>query len=483
MGENGLKNETIKALIWSFTDRFGQQIIYLVTGIILARTLSPSDYGLVGLLTIFTALSNLFIESGLGGALIKKKQTTNIDYCSVFYFNIGLSCLFYLFLFFFAPYIAEFYDEPQLTLLARVLFLALICNSFSFIQSNIFVKQIKFNSLARINIAALFCSSVIAVILAILQFGAWALVAQTLCLTAFRSLFLWMFSQWRPTERFSIEPLKEFFSFSSKVLLTGFLNAFFNNIYSVIIGKYFNKMELGFYQQASKFQDIPSSLIAGTFRSVALPVFSDVNNDNERLKRVLKKTQKSIAFIAFPVFLVLIIIARPLFVFLITEKWLPAVELFQLLLVGGIFNAISIVYNELLLSKGRSGLYLRMELVKKTFLILSVISCISFGVKGLVAGWVIYSFLSFLISAIWAGKIVSYSLRELFTDIFPYAVIAFIMAMISYLFIYLHVSDVLLMCIQITFCFTFYMGACRIFKPEIMQETFSYLKHLKDKKK
>lgn len=483
MNETSLKQRTITALIWSFIDKFGQQIIYLLSGIILARIVDVADFGLVAKLAIFTALSNLLIESGLGGALIKKQNVTDRDYVSVFYFNIGVSIIFYIILFFAAPAISAFYDEPQLTTLSRVLFLAIIFNAFSFIQSNIFVKHIKFQVLARINVTALLASSVVSILLAMYGFGVWALISQTLCLAFFRSLFLWILSSWRPNVRFSVEPLKEFFSFSSKVLLTGTLNTFFNNIYTVIIGKCFNTVQLGYYYQANKYQEIPNALISNTFRTVTLPVFSDVNTDEERLKRVLRKTQKTIAFISFPIYLGLIVVARPLIVVLIKEKWLPAVDFLQLLLLAALFTTLSAVYNELMLAKGRSGMYLRLEIIKKAFLVIGIVISIGFGVKALVAAWVVYALFSFVLSAVVAGKIVSYSLTELLKDITPYAIIALLMSALTYLFSYLPLNNILLLLIQATFGGIFYIVMCKVFKLEIWQETLSYFNRFRIKKK
>lgn len=479
MAEENLKNKTVKALAWSFADKFGQQAVYLVSGIVLARILSQADFGLTSMLAIFIALSNVLLDSGFGGALIKKQNTTQADYNAIFYFNVFTSVVLYAALYFSAPAIARFYNEPQLVLLSRVLFLTILFNAFNLIQTIILTKTLRFNQLAKLNFIALALTAVVSIILAMTGFGVWALVSQTLVLALFKSILLWVFNPWRPSLQFSMEPLKEAFAFSSRMLLSGIINVIFNNVYTVIIGKSYNKIELGNYQQANKFQDIPVSLISNTFRTVALPVFSNVNTDNERLARVLQKTNKSIAFILFPVIFGLYIIAEPLLTGLIGEKWLPSVGLFRILLFAGLFSVFAQVFNELLVAKGKSRTYLRIEIAKKIFLVIAILCTIRYGVSGLVAGWVAYSLVAMLLSGYYVFRIISYGFTAFFRSVTPYLALSIAMSLLIGSLGYIDMNAYLRMSLQIVLGVVIYAGGCLVFKLEIGNEALQLINRFK----
>ncbi|MEG1585482.1 MAG: lipopolysaccharide biosynthesis protein [Bacteroidales bacterium] len=482
MTADNLKHKTVKALAWNFADKFGQQAVYLIAGIVLARILTQADYGLTGMLAIFIALSNVLLDSGFGGSLIKNQHATQQDYNAIFYFNIFISVVLYALLFLCAPLIARFYNEPQLILLARVLFLTIIFNAFNLIQSIILTKKLQFNQMAKINFLALAFSSGVAVVLAIAGYGVWALIAQTLLLSLLKSILLWTLNPWRPSGGFAFAPLKEAFSFSSRMLLSGIINVIFNNIYSVIIGKYFNKIELGYYQQANKFTDIPVSLISNTFRTVALPVFSNVNSDNERLARVLQKTNKSIAFVLFPVIFGLEVIAEPLLIGLIGEKWLSSVPIFRILLLSGIFSVFSLIFNELLVSKGKSRTYLRVELVRKIVLVAAIMATFRLGVNGLAAGWVFYSFTGMLLGGYFACRIISYPFGNFFKSIAPYFLIAAAMGALIWSLYWMEWNIYLTMVLQIISGVLIYGAGCLLFRLEMGKEVLHLLGKLKNKK-
>ena len=296
------------------------------------------------------------------------------------------------------------------------------------------------------------------------------MVAQTMLLALFKSILLWCFNSWRPSFGFSLQPLKEAFAFSSRMLLSGIINVVFNNIYSAIIGKSYNKVELGNYQQANKFQDIPVSLISSTFRTVVLPVFSNVNTDNERLGRVLEKTIKSIAFVLFPVIMGLYVVAEPLIVGLIGEKWLPSVGIFRILLLSGLFSVFAQIFNELLVSKGKSRTYLRVEIAKKAVLVVAIISTLQWGVQGLAVGWVAYSFSALCLSGYYACRIISYPFASFFRSIAPYLLLAIAMTVCISLFFLVEMHTYLRMGIQIACGIVFYAGACLLLKLEMSKE-------------
>ncbi len=471
MTDENLKEKTVKALAWSFADKFGQQLIYLVTGgIVLPRLLLPEDYGMMGILAIFIALSNVLLDSGFGGALIKKQHTTQADFNAVFYFNVVVSFTLYALLYFSAPFIAAFYEEPQLTLLSRVYFLAILFNAFNLIQTIILTKELQFNRLAQINFASLLLSSIIAIGMALYGAGVWALVTQQLLLPLFKSILLWAFNRWRPSLGFSMQPLREVFAFSSRMLATGIINAVFNNIYSSIIGKVYNKVDTGNFVQAKRYQEIPVLLIANTFRSVALPVFSNVNTDNERLGRVLQKTNQSIAFVLFPVVLGLYVIAEPLIVGLVGDKWLPVVPILRILLLSGLFSVFAYIFTELLTAKGKSRTILRIEIVNKAILALIILCTFRQGIIWMVYGWVVYAFFTLLTSGYYACRIISYRLINFFRSITPYFLLAVVMALTTSLFGLIPMNAYARMGIQILFAILFYAGGCLLFRLEMGHE-------------
>lgn len=422
------------ALVWSFVDKFGQQIIYFVSGVILANLLMPTDYGKVGLLALFTALSNILIDSGFSSALIRKKDATDSDLSTIFYFNIVLSITFYLALFFAAPLLANFYNIPDLTSIARVIFLAIVFNAFGLIQQTLMFKNIHFTAFARINIIALTTASVAAIAVATMGYGVWALVTQTVGIAVVKSILLWVNSNWRPIRVFRFKSIKEFAAYSSNLLFTGILNTIFNNIYPLLIGKGFSTAAVGFYTQANKFHEIPSQLIGNIFRSVAFPTLSSINSDRVRLIRVFRSYMRTTSFFIFPIMCLMIVIAKPLIILLITEKWSASIPMLQIVSIAGMFSPLIILYYDLYNAIGRSDINFKMEIVKKCFLVVSICTFFYFDctIIALIWLWVIYSFLSFMATAIISHYKIGYKITTALKDISPYALIAAISGSAAY---------------------------------------------------
>lgn len=473
-----LKQKTEKALIWSFVDKFGQQIIYFVSGIILANLLMPGDYGKIGVLTIFIVLSNILIDSGFSSALIRKKGATDSDYSTIFFFNLIISLIFYFILYFSAIFIADYFEISDLVPISRLLFLSIIFNSFGLIQQTRMFKEIRFTEYARINIVALTISSVAAIWLAANGGGAWALVVQTLGLSVLKTILLWMFGRWYPKMIFSFASIKEFWRYSANLLGTGVLNAVFNNIYPLIIAKGFSTVTVGFYTQAQKLQDIPSALIANIFRSVAFPVLSTINDDKPRLLRVFGKYIRTTAFFIFPIMILLIVVANPLIITLITEKWSDSVPMLQVLAISGMFSPFIILYYDLFNTEGRSDINFKVEVVKKIFLIVGIVASFTIGnsIMNLIWVWVAYTSLSLVATAIVSSKVTGYKVVMLIKDIVPYFAVALISAALS-LTTYLFISVCWLQLIVATAIFVVsYISIVALFKMEIWLECLSLAK-------
>jgi teichuronic acid exporter len=479
--EKTLKEQTSSALIWSFIDKFGQQIIYLVTGIVLARILTPNDYGLVGSLVFFTALSTILIGSGYGRALINRPEIRQEEYDTVFYYNAGLGILLYVILFFCAPLISLFFRQPELTSLSRVLFISIVFNAVFLVQDTILSKQMALKKQARVNIYALIPASACAIIAAVYGMGVWALVIQSVLLAFFKMTFYWTFSSWRPKGSFNKQVLKDLFPFSSRVLATNLVMTVFNNIYFLLIGRFYYS-DLGFYTNANKYQEIPMGLISNTFRSVSIPLLSGVNNDNKRLKRVLSKLMKTLSLITFPVLLGMILVAKPLFIVLITEKWLASVPIFQILCLSGIFFVMNNVLQESVLAKGRSGELLMVEIVKKVILVLLIVVTLKYGVIGLAWGWAISNIATLFLSLFLSSKFVGYTIWDFLKDSFPYGAISSVLCGIAWFLSKPITNNFFFLGFCVAFVGILYILACWIFKLEASEEMFAWLRLKKAKR-
>lgn len=472
--EKTLKQKTTTALVWSFIDKFGQQILYFATGIILGRALTSSDYGLVGSLMFFSAISIAIIGSGYGRAIINQKKATQDELHTIFLYNVGTSLIFYLALFFSAPLIASFFHQPELVLLSRVLFLSIPLNALFVVQEIVLNLRMDLNSSAKANIFALIPTSILAAGAAIMGFGVWALVIQTLSLSAFKVIFCWIYGGFRPGGTFRRKVLKDLFPFGSRVMFTNLINAAFTNIYSLIIGRFYNVTQLGFYNFASKYQDIPSGLISNTFRAVSVPLLSQLNEEDDRLKRILGKLIGTVAFVGFPVMLGVVLIAKPLIVFLVTDKWLASVPIFQILCFSGILTAFNAVLQESVLAKGRSKAVLYVEILKKIVLVGMILLTVDKGIIGLAIGLVISSFAALVLSLLLSGKIVGYSIWHYLVDCAPYAVISTVLCVAAYFLSMPIESNLLKLVVCIGFVGILYVAICRLFKLEAMMEIWGW---------
>lgn len=473
--EKTLKEKTTTALIWSFIDKFGQQIIYLGTGIILGRTLDSKDYGVLGSLLFFIAISTILIGSGYNRALLNKKEVTKEDYNALFFYCTGVGALLYIILFFSAPLIGLFFDNNDLVLYSRVIFLSIIFTSFMIAPSTVLSKRMDLSGFAKANIFSLIPTSAITIYLALSGYGVWALIVQNVCFAFFKAIFYTYFAKWRPGLKCNFSILKENFSFSSKFLLSNLITTISNNIYYIIIGRVYGLSQLGFYTNANKYQEIPTTIISQTFKTVSMSLLSGINDDRERMKRVLSKMIQTIAFIGLPVMLGMILIAKPFYIVLITEKWLTSVSIFQILCVAGMFVIFNSVIEESILSKGKSGALLKLEIVKKSILVLSIFLSIDYGLNALAIGWGISWMFSLILTLILAKKTIGYSIIDFFKDCIGYFAIAFTLCTIAYLISRNIDNNYIFLAFCISFVGIFYLLLCHVFKLEAAVETYKWI--------
>ncbi|MDD2475458.1 MAG: lipopolysaccharide biosynthesis protein [Dysgonamonadaceae bacterium] len=475
MSDTTLKKRTVTALFWSFLDKFGQKVIFLISSVFLMRLLDISAYGIMGSLLIFTAISSLLIDSGFGRALLNHKQISALEYSTVFYFNLVISLFLYVALFLSAPFIALLFHEPLLIPVSRVLFLSLLFNGFSLIQTVIFTKASDFKTQTKANTTALVISTTIALIMAWKGFGVWSLVAQNVVYSFFRSLFLWLYSSWRPEWVFSMSKLKTFFAFSNKLLASGAIGAIFNNIYPSIIAMFYPMQQVGFYTQAYKYQDTPFSVLSDTFRSVSMLVLSEINDQTKRLHRVVSKLMKTMSFLSFPIAFILILIAEPLFVNVFGEKWLPSVLYFQILCLGGAMSPFTFILNELFIAKERSDFFLGVEIVKRIILIILIIAFFKQGITGLAVSWVVYMYITLIISLFLSKKLIAYCLWNFIKDAIPYISLSLVAVLAAYFASSQIPNDIWSMLTGMAVMGIVYLILCRVFNLEMTTEIKQYV--------
>jgi O-antigen/teichoic acid export membrane protein len=473
-----LTRKTTAALIWSMTERVGVQAVQFIIGIILARLLSPAEFGLVGMLTIFIAVSGIFIESGFGTALVQKQDATHTDECSIFYFNIFISVIAAVILCILAPYIAAFYHESILTPLTQVLSLNLIINAFGLIQVRILTKDIDFKTQTEVSILALIISGTIGVYFAITGFGVWSLVIQSISNNFFRTAFFWAFNHWRPSWIFSFASLKGMFGYGSKLLVVSLINTIVDNIYYLVIGKFYAAAEVGFYTRARSFEQIPSTGIMAVVGRVSFPVFASIQEDQVRLKRGLKKSLTTLVCINFPIMIGLAVVAKPLVIVLITEKWLPCVPYLQVLcIVGMMYPPYSISVN-VMKAVGRSDLLLRLEIIKQFLVLLNIAVTWRWGVLAMIWGHVIISFVTCYLASFSNSDIINYKLSEQIKDITPYLIISLVMGAMVWMIKLLDISsNLILLIIQCVAGFLLYIFLGRLFRLPVFNELLLMFKN------
>ena len=481
MTEPSLKNKTILSLFWSFIDKFGQQLLNFLSMLILMNIVAAEDYGKIGSLALFIAFSSILIDSGFGRALLNRQNLTNKDYSTVFIFNVLFSVLLYSLLYISAPFLGELFNSPEITLIARIVFISIVLNGLGLIQQTILTKKADFKGLSKINITALLIANIIAIVMALYGFGVWALVAQTLVYALFRTIFLWIYSNWRPALNFSFNSLKSFFAFSSKLLLTNTIASIGNNIYPSLIALFYPMNQVAYFNQAKKYQEIPFLAISNTFRSVAMLILSETNNENERMKRIVSKMMKSIAFIAFPLGFIMILLAEPLFYLFFKEKWLSSVPFFQALTLAGMISPFVYIFNELFIAKERSAYFLGVEILKAVLLIALIVLLLPKGLMALAASWVLYILATLLISVILSSKLVKYNLLNFLTDTIPYMLTALICSSMSFLITNNITPPILYILINILIITTLYIATCKLLRLEMIKEIEAWFTKRKNK--
>ncbi len=476
-----LQKKAISGFIWTGLEQFGAQAISLAVSIILARILLPSDFGLIGMIIIFIALGKSLMDAGLSQSLIRSQNPDHLDYSTVFFFNLCASAVIYLFVFIAAPQIAQFYEQPILTNILRWYGIVFIFNALGNIQQTRIIKRLEFRSLFKISIPAIITGGIVGIIMAFKGYGVWSLVVSAIVQATIQAALLWFFGKWKPTMVFSKLKFKEHFSYGYKLTLSGLIDVVYNNSYAVLIGKFFSINELGYFTRANTLKQVPVQNVGTVLNKVTFPLFAEIQNDNIKLKGAYQKIMQIVLFAIAPLLLISAALAEPLFRFLLTEKWLPAVPYYQILCWAGILYPINAYNLNVLKVKGRSDLFLKLELIKKGIGAIIIFGTFAYGVTALLIGSVFISIIAFFVNSYYTAKFIKYSAFEQLKDIVPTILISAISALaiwkIDQLVKDVLVYDLIRLLVLGLLGIILYVILIRLFQPKVYKGAIEIVKN------
>lgn len=474
-----IKQQASKSVFWSAVERLSSQGIQFVLSLIIARILLPSDYGLIAMLGIFIAISQIFIDSGFANALIQKKNRTETDYATVFYFNIALSVIVYLILYFTAPFIAAFYEQPRLIDITRVVGLVLIINSFGIVQQARLTVDLDFKRQAQATLVAVTISGLLGIGMAYAGYGVWVLVVQNLVNNLIRVVLLNIYSRWRPRDRFSVESFRTLFGFGSKLLLSSLLHTIYTNLYTLIIGKKFSSSELGFFNRAYTLAQFPSTNFTNIIVRAIYPIQTRMQDDEKQLYDMFLKYLRMACFLIFPVMIAFAVMAEPLVKLILTDKWLPAVPLIQILCIAFMWDPVMKINHNMLNVKGRSDYFLYAEIFKKIAAFAILFASIPFGVKVMCMGLILYSFVDIAIISFYVHRLTRITLFTQVRVLFPVVLLTFSMGAVMYLFIVMFSNPWLQLITASLTGILYYLGCAYLFKFQEIKTLISLAKNIK----
>ena len=468
MAQKNLKQKAAAGMVWTAFQKYSKIGIQFISGIILARLLTPYDYGCIGMLSIFMVLAEVFIDSGFGSALIQKKRPTQVDYSTVFWWNIGMAVLMYIVLYISAPAISRFYRIPLLCDVLRVQGIVLFIYSFNIIQRNQLKKKLNFKLLSIVSIVTSIVALVVTVVMAYKGYGVWALVVQNIIIAFIPSLVFWFYVKWRPLWTFSWASIKELFSFGFYIFLTHLTSRFNNRFAGLIIGRVYNPSTLGYYSKAGSTEKLASSSIAQIMNQVTYPLYAEAQDDNQLMQNMIKRLTMTISYITFPLMFILLLCAKPIFILLYSDKWIQSVPYFQILCLAGLAYCLQSANLQTIAAIGKSKVMFWWSLVKQIVVIGLMIGGLAWmGMKGLLAGRVLGSWFVLFVNMALVSKHIGYKLFRQIKDILPVGIASVIAAIVSYgcgylLKLGLYPDGIVKFLVYVLI----YMGWSLIFKPE-----------------
>jgi len=473
-----LKDKMVRGLFWSLSERLGEQAVQFVITIFLARLLVPEQFGLIGMLSFFMAVAGVLMDSGFAAALIQKKDATHLDICSVFYFNVFASGLLALSLFLAAPLIADFYNQPVLTPLTRLLSVTLLISGVSSVHGTLLTRRLRFGAQARIKILGVALSGGIGVALACRGYGVWSLAVQSVAASLMRTVMLWLVSDWRPSLLFSLTSLRGLFGFGSQLVLSGVVDAAFQNLYSLFIGKVFSATDLGYYTRAFTLRTAVMGTTTGALSRVMFPSLASIQDDLARLKRAYQKSMTLATFVHFPLMIGLMVAAQPLIHVLFSAKWQSSVPYFQLMCVAGLLLPLHVQNLGILKVKGRSDLVFRLALIKRSLSIVSICITYRWGVTGLLTGSIVTTVIAYFINSYYSGVLIGYPAKHQVLHVLPSFLLACLMGGGMFLAgaALPTTSHALLLFVQTVVGVAIYLGLSLLTKSESLYEIAGIMK-------
>ncbi|WP_366187276.1 lipopolysaccharide biosynthesis protein [Flavobacterium ovatum] len=478
MSNTSLKSRATKGIIWSTIDKFAVQFGQFTVSIVLARILMPEDFGLIGMLAIFIAIAQTFIESGLGTGLIQRQERTDVDFSTLFVFNLAVSTVFYFILFISAPIIASFFKQPLLIDLLRVLGLNLFLIAFTIVQRTKLTIILDFKSIAKSNVVGVVFGGFCGVIAAINGYGVWSLVFQILVGSLASCISLWYLSAWNPSFVFSKKSFNSLFGYGSKLLIAGLYAQLLNNVYHIFLGKFYPPGLLGYYTRAKNFADVSAGTISSVLQQVTFPILASIQKDKEKVVSIYSKMIRLSAFIIIPLMTLIALLAKPIVIVLLTDKWISLIPLLQWMVFSRIFLPMSVINLNLLNAIGRSDLFLKVDLSKFPITVIAMIITIPLGVKAIIIGHVITSAIFFIINAYLPGKFYGYGPMHQFKDMLPIVGITSLMAILVFLFTIMIQSLVLQLVLGIILGLVSYLLICWLVKLKEFTESWELVSNM-----
>lgn len=465
-----IKKQTVKGVSWNAFGKFTNIGVSFIIGLVLARLLTPTDYGILGVYSIFFAIAGTFIDSGFSSALIRKKDLTDVDCSTVFYFNIALGIFFYIVFFLTSPLIADFFGIPILKDIIKVTAINIVIGSFTAVQGTLYNKRVDFKTTSLVSVFCNITSGVVGIYMAYTGHGVWSLVYQGLVASILRSILLWYFSKWRPLLAFSKKSFKEMFSYGSKILAASLLTTLYFQGEKFAIGKFYSPRDLGLYTKGTHEVSLVSSNITGTLQSVTFPILAKIQDDDERLMDVYKKYIKFTSMVIFFLMFLLVVLAKPLILFLYTAKWAGAIIFLQIVCFAFMFDHITKINLNLYYVKGRSDIVLRLEVIKRIISFSILIASIPFGVLAICASRVVYAQIATFINVYYTGKLYHYGYFKQWKDFGKYFVMAAISVTPAFFLSNMDLPNIALLIIGAILSLIIYMSILFVTKDNIFQE-------------
>lgn len=426
-----LVKQAKQGMVWTFLQQFSVQLINFVVQIAMARILLPSDYGLIAMLTIFISVAQTLVDSGMTTSVIREKEIKAIDYSTVFFTNLLISLTVYTIVFFIAPFVGFFYKQPILVDILRVYAISFVINAFVAVHLAKFTKELKFKKQFAYQVPSTIIGAISGFTFAYYGHGVWSLVYMNLVQTSVYALSLWIFSGWIPGFTFSKERFKHHFSFGYKLTLSGLLNTVYLNLYRIIIGKAFSPAQVGYFTQADNMRNLPVMQLSNVLNKVTYPLFAKIDDDLQ-LKKAYKTVMSLVLSLSALLMLGLLLVAKPLFLILLGDKWMPAVPFFQILCIASMMLPIGTYNLNILKVKGRSDLFLKVEIIKKIIGTICLFAAVPFGIEAIVWSLCITNIFFAYLNGFFSGKLINYLMLEQFKDSFRVVIVAIIPAIVIY---------------------------------------------------